>query len=72
MELELRCFECQDADGAILHESSGGSRGGSVGFKYPMKMKSFCLSETKLFHFLGIFKKNEINSAKRPPKPLYK
>ena len=27
-------------------------------------MKSFGLSETKLFHFHGIFKKNEIKSAK--------
>ena len=27
-------------------------------FKYPMKMKSFGLSETKLFNFHGIFKKN--------------
>ena len=29
-------------------------------FKYP-------ISETKLFHFHGIFKKNEIKSAKRIP-----
>ena len=44
---------------------SGGSRGGSGGslespspvFNYPMKMKKFGLSETKLFHFHGIFKK---------------
>ena len=28
--------------------------------KYPMKVKLFGLSETKLFHLLGIFKKNEI------------
>ena len=40
-------------------------------FKYPMKMKLFGLSETKLFHFHGIFKKNEIKSAKRTPTPLY-
>ena len=33
-------------------------------FKYRMKMKLFGLSETKLFHFHGIFKKNEINSSK--------
>ena len=26
-------------------------------FKYPMKMKSFSLTETKLFHFYRIFKK---------------
>ena len=26
-------------------------------FKYPMKMKEFGLSETKVFHFHGIFKK---------------
>ena len=26
-------------------------------FKYPMKTKQFGLSETKLFHFHGIFKK---------------
>ena len=32
-------------------------------FKYPMKMKTFGLSETKLFHFHGIFKQNEIKSA---------
>ena len=37
-------------------------------FKYPMKMKQFGLSETKLFHFHGIFRKNEINS-KRTPTP---
>ena len=30
-----------------------------------MKMLSFGLSETKLFHFHGIFKKNKIKSAKR-------
>ena len=28
-------------------------------FKYPMKMKKFGLSETKLFYFHRIFKKNE-------------
>ena len=51
----------------------GRSRGGSGGslkpphpspvFKYPMKMK--------LFHFHGIFKKNEIKSAKRTPYTFY-
>ena len=60
---------------------SGGSREGSGGlleppsmspiFKYPMKMKLFGLSETKLFHVHGIFKKNEIKSAKRTPTALY-
>ena len=30
-------------------------------------MKKFGLSETKLFHFHGIFKKNEIQSAMRTP-----
>ena len=39
-------------------------------FKYSMKMKYFGLDETKLFHFHGIFKKNEIKSAKRTPTPL--
>ena len=34
-------------------------------FKYPMKMRSFGLSETKLSHVHGIFKKNEIKLAKR-------
>ena len=58
------------------YQISGGSRGGSGGssenpspppvFKYPMKM-----SETKLFHFHGIFKKHEIKSAKQTPLPLY-
>ena len=32
--------------------------------QYPMKMKSFGLNETKLSHFHGIFKKNEIKSVK--------
>ena len=36
-----------------------------------MKMKSFGLSETKLFHFHGMFKKNEIKSAKHPPPPTH-
>ena len=40
-----------------------------------MKMKYFGLSETKfetkLFHFHGIFRANEIKSAKRTPTPLY-
>ena len=51
----------------------GGSRGVArtpsppLIFKYPMKMKYFGLSETKLFHFHGIFKKNEIKSAKWTP-----
>ena len=36
-------------------------------FKYPIKMKYFGLRKTKLFHFHGIFKKNEIKSAKRTP-----
>ena len=62
--------------------SSGGSRRG-LGprgllkppplppvFKYPTKMKSFGLTENQLIHFHGIFKKNEIKSAKLPP-PLY-
>ena len=35
-----------------------------------MKMKYFGLNETKLFHFHGIFKKNEIKSAKRNPDPF--
>ena len=40
-------------------------------FKYPMKIKQLGLSETKLFHFHGIFKNNKIKSAKRtPPSPL--
>ena len=54
---------------------SGGSRGGSPlplpVIKYPMKMKQFGLTETKLFHFHGKFKINEIKSAKRTPTPLY-
>ena len=35
--------------------------------QYPMKMKLFGLSETKLLHVHGIFKINETQSAKRPP-----
>ena len=62
------------------NKHSGGSRGGGSGgslehppctqppiFKYPMKIKLFGLSETKLFHFHGIFKKNKIKSAKLTP-----
>ena len=33
--------------------------------------KEFGLTETKLFHFHGIFKINEIKLAKRTPTPLY-
>ena len=40
--------------------NSGGSRGGSGDW---LELPS--LSETKLFHFHGIFKKNKIKSAKR-------
>ena len=40
-------------------------------FKYPMIMKQFGLNETKLFHFHGIFRKNEMKSAKRTPIHLY-
>ena len=37
-----------------------------------MKMKLFSLSETKLFHFHGIFEKKEIKSEKQiPPPPQY-
>ena len=36
-------------------------------FKNPIKRKEFGLSETKLVCFHGIFKKNEIKSAKRTP-----
>ena len=49
-----------------IHVFMGGSRGDSgvslepsspsPVFKYPMKMKQFGLSETKLCHFHGIFK----------------
>ena len=56
-------------------QASGGSRAGSGGssnppppppfLDNPMKMKY----ETKLFHFHGIFKKNEIKSAKLTPNP---
>ena len=53
---------------------SGGPRGGFARttllapvFKYPMKMKYLGLSEDNLFHFLWIFKKIEIKSAKRTP-----
>ena len=42
-----------------------------LAIKYPMKMKYFGLTETKLLHFHGIFKINEIKSAKRAPTPLY-
>ena len=38
-------------------------------FKYPMKMKKFGLSETKLFHFHGILKKNEENQLYMIPFP---
>ena len=40
-------------------------------FKYPVKMKYFALSEAKLFHFHGIFEKNEIKSEKRTQHLLY-
>ena len=40
---------------------------GFPAIKYPMKMKKFGLTETKLFQFHGIFKMNETNSAKRTP-----
>ena len=40
-------------------------------FRYPMKMKYFGLNETKLFHFHGIFKQNEIKRAKRTHTPLF-
>ena len=40
-------------------------------FKYPMKVKQFGLSETKLFRLHGIFRKNEIKSGKRTPTTLY-
>ena len=40
-------------------------------FKYLMEMRKFGLSETKLFHFHGILKKNLIKSAKQTPTPLY-
>ena len=36
-------------------------------FKYPKKMEYFGLTETKLFHFHGICKKNVIKSVKRSP-----
>ena len=39
--------------------------------KYPMKIKYFGLTETKLFLFHGILKINEIKSAKRTPTSLY-
>ena len=42
-------------------------------FKYRMKMKLFGLSETKLFYFHGIFKKNKIKSKKQTPyEPLFR
>ena len=63
-----------------LEHMSGESRkvsGGSLKspslfpiLKYPVKMKNGP-NETKIFHFHGIFKKNEIKSAKRTPIPLY-
>ena len=51
--------------GSVKCKISGGSRGVQgvrlnplpLVFKYPIKMKWFGLSETKLFHFHGIFKK---------------
>ena len=43
----------------------------SLVFKYAMKMKLFGLSETKLFHFHGIFKRNGRKSVKQTPTPLY-
>ena len=36
-----------------------------------MKMKLFGLNETKLFHFHGIFKKNEIKSVTLTPTSIY-
>ena len=54
----------------------GGSRGGSgVSLepppRLPYEIKYFGLSETKIFHFHRILKKNEIKSAKRTPTPLF-
>ena len=43
-----------------------GFRGFALVLKYPVKMKVFALSEAKLFHFHGIFKKNEINHKNEP------
>ena len=40
-------------------------------FKYPMKMKLFGLSETKLFDFHRIFEKNEKNQQSEHHIPLY-
>ena len=44
-----------------------GVQGFALVFEYPMKTKKFGLSETKLFHFHGIFRENDIKSAKRTP-----
>ena len=44
-----------------------GVQGFALLFEYPMKTKKFGLSETKLFHFHGIFRENDIKSAKRTP-----
>ena len=75
----LRCITCNGKYCSILNKwlgahCSGGSREGLPpsppplpAIKYPMKMKLFGISETKLFHFHGIFKINEIKSAKRTP-----
>ena len=70
LERSFVCFDWFDSS----RPSSGRSRGGSLEphlpahvIKYPMKMKWFGLSETKLFHFHGIFKTNEIKSAKGTP-----
>ena len=39
-------------------------------FKYPIKMKLFGLTATKLFHFHGLFKKHGIKSAQQTPTHL--
>ena len=39
--------------------------------KYSMKMKKFGLVKTKLFHFLRIFKINEVKSTKRNQHLIY-
>ena len=50
-----------------FYKTSGGSRGDlGVHLNY-LPAAVWSLSETKLFHFHGIFKKNEIELAKRAP-----
>ena len=66
-----QCLKLFDTDGItdffdfffIINFENNQQTTKSPHFKYLMKIKLFGLSENKLFHFLGIFKKNETKSG---------